>query len=139
MTAAERAALVAGLRADEGVRQFPYTDTVGKLTIGVGRNLTDRGLSDDEINYLLQNDIDLVIDDLNRGIPWWVDLSPVRQRVLANMCFNIGLPRLKGFVRMLSAMRRGDFLTAAQELRGSLYAKQVGARAERLARLMEAG
>jgi lysozyme len=139
MTSAEREALAAGLRLDEGVRRFPYTDTVGKLTVGVGRNLSDRGLSDDEIDYLLQNDITLVIDDLNRALPWWVELSPVRQRVLANMAFNLGLSRLKGFTRMLSAMRRKDFAAAAQEMRSSKWAEQVGARAERLARLMEAG
>jgi lysozyme len=139
VTPEERDALVAGLRWDEGVRPFPYTDTVGKLTIGVGRNLSDRGLSNDEIDYLLQNDIDLVIDDLNRALPWWVELSPARQRVLANMCFNLGIARLKGFVRTLAAMRRGDYAAAAQGMRESLWAKQVGARAERLARLMEAG
>lgn len=139
MTSAEHEALAAGLRLDEGVRRFPYTDTVGKLSIGVGRNLTDRGLSDDEITYLLQNDINLVIDDLNRALPWWVELSPVRQRVMANMCFNLGISRLKGFTRMLAAMRRKDFAAAAAEMRGSKWAEQVGARAERLARLMEAG
>ncbi len=139
MTSAEREALAAGLRLDEGVRRFPYTDTVGKLTIGVGRNISDRGLSDDEIDYLLQNDITLVIDDLNRALPWWVELSPVRQRVLCNMAFNLGISRLKGFTRMLSAMRRKDFAAAAAEMRSSLWAEQVGARAERLARLMEAG
>lgn len=139
MTDAERATLIAELRRDEGVEPFPYTDTVGKLTIGVGRNLTDRGLSDDEIDYLLQNDIDLCIDDLNRGVPWWVTLSPARQRVLINMCFNLGWPRLRGFVRTLSAMRRGDFATAAEGMRLSLWAKQVGARAERLAQMMERG
>jgi lysozyme len=63
----------------------------------------------------------------------------VRQRVLANMCFNLGISRLKGFVRMLSALRRKDFAAAAREMRSSKWAEQVGARAERLARLMEAG
>lgn len=135
----DRAALVADLERDEGVRPFPYTDTVGKLTIGVGRNLTDRGLSPDEIRYLLQNDIDLAIDDLNRGVPWWTGLDPVRQRVLANMCFNLGWPKLKGFVRTLAAIRRGDYAAAAQGMRESLWARQVGVRAERLAQMMERG
>ncbi len=139
MTDAERERLVAELRRDEGVERLPYVDTVGKMTIGVGRNLTDRGLSDDEIDYLLQNDIDLVIDDLNRALPWWVDLSPVRQRVLANMCFNLGISRLKKFAYTLSAMRRGDYASAAQGMRESLWARQVGARAERLAQMMERG
>lgn len=139
MTAADRASLVADLERDEGVRQFPYVDTVGKLTIGVGRNLTDRGLSPDEIRYLLQNDIDAAMDDLNRGVPWWDRLDPVRQTVLVNMCFNLGWPRLRGFVRTLAAIRRGDYIDAAAGMRDSLWATQVGARAERLAVLMESG
>jgi lysozyme len=139
VTAADRASLVADLERDEGVRQFPYVDTVGKLTIGVGRNLTDRGLSPDEIRYLLQNDIDAAMDDLNRGVPWWDRLDPVRQTVLVNMCFNLGWPRLRGFVRTLAAIRRGDYIDAAAGMRDSLWATQVGARAERLAVLMESG
>lgn len=139
MTAADRAALVADLERDEDVRPFPYVDTVGKLTIGVGRNLTDRGLSSDEIRYLLQNDIDAAIGDLNRGIPWWDRLDPVRQTVLLNMCFNLGWPRLRGFVRTLAATRRGDYVAAAAGMRDSLWATQVGARAERLAVMMESG
>ena len=139
MTPADRAQLVADLERDEGVRSFPYTDTVGKLTIGVGRNLSDRGLSADEIEYLLQNDIDAVMDDLNRGIPWWDRLDVVRRQVLVNMCFNLGWPRLRGFVRTLAAIRRGDYQGAAEGMRDSLWAKQVGARAERLAQMMETG
>lgn len=139
MTEAERATLADELRRDEGVRPFPYADTVGKLTIGVGRNLSDRGLSDDEITYLLQNDIDLVIGDLNRGVPWWVELSPVRQRVLVNMCFNLGWSRLRGFRHTLAAVERGHYAAAAAGMRASKWARQVGARAERLARLMEIG
>lgn len=139
MTAADRAALVADLERDEGVRPFPYVDTVGKLTIGVGRNLTDRGLSPDEIRYLLQNDIDAAIDDLNRGAPWWTGLDAARQGVLLNMCFNLGWPKLRGFVRTLVAMRRGDYAAAAAGMRNSLWARQVGARAERLAQMMETG
>lgn len=139
MTSADRAQLVADLERDEGVRAFPYTDTVGKLTIGVGRNLTDRGLTADEIRYLLQNDIAIAIDDLNRGIPWWERLDGVRRQVLVNMCFNLGWPRLHGFVRTLAAIRRGDYVAAAQGMRESLWAQQVGARAERLAQMMETG
>lgn len=139
MTPADRAQLVADLERDEGVRPFPYTDTVGKLTIGVGRNLSDRGLSADEIEYLLQNDIDAAIDDLNRGIPWWDRLDGVRRQALVNMCVNLGWPRLRGFVRTLAAVRRGDYQGAAEGMRDSLWAKQVGARAERLAQMMETG
>ena len=153
MTAADRAHLVADLERDEGVEPFPYWDCCGKplrgcsctpkwkgkLSIGIGRNLEDRGLSPDEMHYLLQHDIDIAIDDLNRGIPWWDRLDSVRRQVLVNMCFNLGWPRLRGFVRTLSAMRRGDYQGAAQGMRESLWARQVGARAERLAQMMESG
>jgi lysozyme len=153
MTASDRAQLVADLERDEGVKPFPYWDCCGKplrecactpkwkgkLTIGIGRNLEDRGLSPDEMRYLVQNDIDVSVEDLNRGIPWWDRLSPARQRVLVNMCFNLGWTRLRGFVRTLAAIRRGDYAAAAQGMRESLWARQVGARAERLARIMETG
>lgn len=111
----------------------------GRLTVGIGRNLEDRGLSDDEIDMLLANDVALVDDDIRRNFPWAQSLSPVRYRVLQQMCFNLGISRLKGFVRTLSAMRRGDYAAAAQGMRESLWARQVGARAARLAQMMERG
>ena len=87
MTTADRAQLVADLERDEGCELLPYTDTVDKLTVGIGRNLTDRGISLEEAHYLLQRDIDLVVADLDRALPWWREMTPARQRVLANMCF----------------------------------------------------
>jgi lysozyme len=153
VTSADRAQLVADLERDEGVKPFPYWDCCGKplrecsctpkwkgkLTIGIGRNLEDRGLSPDEMRYLVQNDIDVSVEDLNRGIPWWDRLSPARQRVLVNMCFNLGWTRLRGFVRTLAAIRRGDYVAAGQGMGESLWARQVGARADRLKRTMETG
>lgn len=137
MTTDERAQLVADLERDEGCELFPYTDTVGKLTIGIGRNLTDRGISLEEAQYLLQRDIDLVMADLDRALPWWREMTPTRQRVLANMCFNMGLPVLRTFRNTLAYMERGNYRAAAAGMRASKWARQVGARAERLARLME--
>ncbi len=139
MTPDSRAHLVKALILDEGARNFPYKDTVGKLTIGVGRNLDDRGLSDAEIGVLLENDIALVVDELDRHLPWWREMNDVRQRALANMCFNLGWPKLRGFVNTLAAMQRGDYQVAADGMRASLWARQVGARARRLAREMETG
>ena len=139
MTPETRDALAADLRIDEDVRAFPYVDTVGKLTIGVGRNLTDRGLSEPEIDLLLANDLTLVVAELDRHLPWWREMNDVRQRVLANMCFNMGWPRLRGFVRTLAAMQRGDYVGAANGMRESRWARQVGMRATRLARQMETG
>jgi len=121
------------LRLNEGVRLKPYTDTVGKLTIGIGRNLDDRGISDDEADYMLANDIRMDEAELNRNAPRWTDLPELAQRGLANMCFNLGWPRLSGFRNMLQALQNGDYSRAADEALDSRWARQVGARAERIA------
>lgn len=139
MTPADRAQLEADLERDEGVESRPYQDTVGKWTIGVGRNLSDKGLSADEIRYLLSNDVDEVLDDLDRALPWWRRMTPNRQRALANLCFNLGLPRLLTFRKALFHMEQGRYADAAAELRASRWARQVGARAERVTRLVEQG
>jgi lysozyme len=131
--------LEAQLNLHEGKRKFPYKDTVGKLTIGVGRNLDDRGLSDDEIAYLLANDIKMVKEDLDRALPWWRQMDAVRQRVLADMCFNLGISRLLLFRNTLKAMKEGDYELAASGMRNSLWYKQVGTRAVRLVKMMETG
>jgi lysozyme len=131
--------LEAQLNLHEDKRKFPYRDTVGKLTIGVGRNLDDRGLSDDEIAYLLANDIKMVKEDLDRALPWWRQMDAVRQRVLADMCFNLGISRLLLFRNTLKAMKEGDYALAASGMRNSLWYKQVGTRGIRLVKMMETG
>jgi lysozyme len=127
------------LKEHEGVRLKPYKDTVGKTTIGCGRNLTDRGISDAEMHFLLANDIDLVIKQLDGALPWWRGLDEVRQLVLADMCFNLGLGGLLGFHSTLQDIRDGDYKNAALGMRASKWFRQVGRRAERLARMMETG
>lgn len=127
------------LSRDEDVRAKPYKDTVGKLTIGVGRNLDDKGLSKAEINVLLNNDINGCESDLDRDMPWWRQLSDNRQRVLLNMCFNLGIAGLKGFKNMLRDIQNGLYDQAAVEMLDSLWARQVGGRAVRLAKLMKNG
>jgi|AraplaDrversion2_2_1032049.scaffolds.fasta_scaffold00773_63 lysozyme len=134
-----REKLAAQLTIDEGRRALVYIDTVGKLTGGVGRNLTDRPFFDDEIALMLKNDIDLAEKDLDRFIPWWRQLSEARQNVLANMCFNLGIKRLLLFVNMLDHARAGRYTEAAAEMLDSKWAKQVGDRARRLAELMRKG
>lgn len=125
------------LIADEGLRLRPYTDTVGKVTIGVGRNIDDRGITRDEAMLLLDNDMAVAFRDLDRNVPWWRDLPEPAQRGLANMCFNIGWPRLSRFNRMLTALEGRHFHTAAEEALASLWREQVGARAHRVARLFK--
>ncbi len=135
----DRTKLAAQLTIDEGRRPLVYYDSVGKITGGVGRNLTDRPFFDDEIALMLKNDIDLVEKDLDRRLPWWREMSEARQNALANMCFNLGISRLMLFVKALDHMRAGRYDAAAREMLNSKWAKQVGARAVRLAILMRKG
>jgi lysozyme len=130
--------LVAELCRDEGVRLKPYLDTVGKTTIGVGRNLTDVGISQAECDALLENDIARITAWLDRNLPWWTGLDAVRQRVIVNMAFNMQ-GGLLSFVNTLAAMQRGDYATAANGMLASRWATQVGARATRLADMMRNG
>lgn len=127
------------LRRDEGEKLKPYTDTVGKLTIGVGRNLSDVGISEAESDFLLTNDIRALQARLNVEISWWITLTDNRQLVIANMCFNLGVAGLMQFRQFLDAARDGNYATAAAEMLDSKWAKQVGDRAQRLAILMEKG
>jgi len=99
----------------EGMRTKPYTDTVGKLTIGCGRNLTDRGLSDEEIAYLLNNDINECFRQLDASFPWFFGLDVVRQRVFVDLCF-MGIGKLRGFVKMLAAIDRHNAETPAGDV-----------------------
>lgn len=134
-----RDALAAQLAFDEGCKLKPYRDTVGKLTIGIGRNLDDVGISKAEAMAMLAADIDMAAAGLDRALPWWRDMSDSRQQVLCNMAFNMGLSSLLGFKNTLAAMKAGDYQAAAAGMRASKWAKQVGARAERLAKTMEQG
>lgn len=120
------------------MRLTPYVDSVGKITIGCGRNLTDRGISEDEARQFLDTDINHAILDLT-VFPWFPDLDQVRQRALVDLCFNIGLPRLKGFRKMLAAIERREWDVAAHELLDSRYAEQVGKRARTLAAMLRTG
>jgi len=120
------------------MRNLPYVDSVGKITIGVGRNLTDDGLSQAEIGMLLDNDLDAVIRDL-QSFDWFIGLSDARQQALCDMRFNLGHEGFRQFRKMSHAIAVNDFATAASEMRNSQWAHQVGARATELAQMMEQG
>jgi lysozyme len=139
MTADQIVLLTTHLQADEGLRLHPYVDTVGKLTIGYGRNLTDDGISLEEAALLLTHDIDRHVGDLFRTDPFVARLDAVRQIVLAEMVVNLGIGRLRGFVQMWARLHAGDYAGAAREMRRSTWAQQVGARADRLAAAMATG
>lgn len=127
--------LKADLKRDEGLRLEPYRDTAGKLTIGYGHNIEDRGITEAIAEAILAEDMAIALDDLDRAFPWWRTLPEPAARALANMSFNLGLPRLKRFKKMLRALWAEEFETAAAEAMNSRWAEQVGARATRIAEL----
>jgi lysozyme len=128
------------LLVHEGVRRDLYTDTVGKWTIGCGRNLSDVGLRDDEVEYLLANDMRETLAQLYRALPWVTQLSSVRQAILGDMLFNLGLGNSKrgllSFKTTLSLIQQGHYAEAADAMLKSKWSRQVGQRARRLATMM---
>lgn len=138
MTIGDRERLRTQLQRHEGFRDRAYVDTVGKLTIGYGRNLDDVGISEPEGEFLLENDIDVRVRALTARYAWFPDLDPVRQAVLVNMAF-MGLARLAGFTKMLDAVARRQYGLASDEMIASKWAQQTGHRAGELAAQMRLG
>ncbi|MDE2233001.1 MAG: glycoside hydrolase family protein [Patescibacteria group bacterium] len=101
----------------------------GNLTIGVGHNLSAKGLSPAIRQLLLEEDIQDVEDNLDERLPWWRNLSDNRQMAVADMCFNLGIGGLLEFPKFLAAMHAGNWSEAVQELKTSLWASQVKQRA----------
>jgi len=123
----------------EGLRLKPYRDTVGKLTIGVGRNLDDVGISHREALILLHHDIVKVRQQVRRAFPWFARLNTARQHVILNMVFNLGLPRFRRFRKAIAAIKTKRWVDAAREMLDSRWARQVKGRARELARIMKRG
>jgi lysozyme len=116
----------------------PYIDTVGKLTIGYGRNLDDNGISQEEADILFNNDFDNCQRELSQ-YAWYTSQPEGVQAALMNMCFNLGLPRLKLFKRMIAALYVKNYTLAAQEALDSKWAAQVGERAKDVAVMLREG
>lgn len=131
--------LIAQLTLHEGLRLKPYTDSVGKFTIGVGRNLDDVGITKDEARYLLTNDIQGALGTALSLVPVFFSLSDVRQRVIVDMAFNLGRARLERFIDFLVAVNAGDWNAAADEMKDSKWYAQVGERGRRLEEMMRTG
>ena len=134
--------LVKMLKLHEGVRTHAYQCSADKWTIGVGRNIDEDGglgLSSEEINVLLISDIERVKSELSANYFWFPALDEVRQAALIDMCFNLGLSRLRGFVKALEAMSRQQFDNAAEEFLDSRWASQVGQRAIRVTEMIRTG
>jgi len=156
----DRQDLIDKLVVSEGLRLQVYKDTLGIDTIGIGRNLEDRGITKEELNdldiptiehvyeygiteadavYLAENDVQIVEEELVRAHPCVDRLDSVRQLILIDMAFNMGVPRLCKFKKMWAAVECGDYPTAAKEMLDSRWAKQVKGRATKLANAMHNG
>lgn len=123
----------------EGLRLKPYRDVMAKLTIGVGRNLEDVGITELEAMAMLSHDLERVAREAVENFPWFKNLNFARQDVVLSMLFNLGLPKFKTFKRMIGALQFGNFDKAADEMMNSRWASQVGVRAVELAAMMRAG
>ena len=156
----DRQDLIEKLIVSEGLRLQVYKDTLGIDTIGIGRNLEDRGITKEELDdldiptighvyeygiteadavYLATNDVQIVEEELVRAHPCVDRLDSVRQLILIDMAFNMGVPRLCKFKKMWAAIECGDYPTAAKEMLDSRWAKQVKGRATKLANAMHNG
>jgi lysozyme len=144
----------------EGLKLQVYKDTLGIDTIGIGRNLEDRGISKEELDaldiptidhiyeygiteadavYLATNDVQIVEEELLQAHPCVDRLDSVRQLILMDMAFNMGVPRLCKFKKMWNAIHEEDYPTAAKEMLDSRWANQVKGRATKLANAMHNG
>ena len=143
----------------EGLELLPYKDTLNIDTIGIGRNLEHRGLSEEELAhigkdisdicewgitkeqayYLAENDVKIVEKEVCEKHPCVLELDEVRQRVIIDMAFNMGVPRLSKFVKMWKAIDEENFEEAKTQMLDSRWANQVGNRAVRLSNAMETG
>lgn len=139
MTPEGKQKLRALLLHDESFRPFPYVDTTGHTTIGIGRNLTDRGISQPEAMTLLENDITYFSSKLSHVLPVFEELDEIRQIALINMCFNLGVHGLLKFEHMIHALNMKDYDWAAHEMLNSKWRVQVGERAQRLAEIIRTG
>ena len=144
----------------EGMVLTVYQDSLGIDTIGIGRNLKDRGITKEELDYmdipnmdvvyehgiteadaryLAMNDIRIVENELCRVHPCVEDLDSVRQLILMDMAYNMGVPRLCKFKKMWAAIEEGSYEIASIEMMDSRWSKQVGSRAVKLSDAMKAG
>ena len=121
--------LIEQLKRHEGIELKPYQDTVGKWTIGVGRNLDDIGISEQEAEMLLLNDITEAKRQLIAVMPWTQELDEVRFSALLNFVFNVGIGTASKFVNAMALLKQKSYDMAAQEMLNSRWAKQVGQRA----------
>ncbi len=126
------------IKSCEGYESHPYLDTVGKVTIGYGRNIGDNGISLEEAQIMFNNDFARCQAEL-APFDWYFDQPQNVQDALMNMCFNLGIHRLLGFSKMITALLSKDYTTAAIEALDSKWAQQVGQRAKDVAVMIRQG
>tara|TARA_R100001510_G_C7609874_1_gene173772 strand:- start:385 stop:810 length:426 start_codon:yes stop_codon:yes gene_type:complete len=134
--------LIETLKRHEGVKYYVYKDHLGYETIGVGRCLKEGvglGLTHDEVDYLLMNDINRCLEELDAAFPWFKDLTEIRREAMINLCFNLGLTRLRKFEKAIAAMSIHNYEEAADEFLDSRWAKQVGNRATEVTEMIRTG
>ena len=131
--------LMERVKKHEGFRSKPYKCSAGKLTIGYGRNLDDTGISREEANVMLTNDLFKAASKLDKLNLRLYKINRARKNVLIEMIFNLGLYGVLKFTKMLAAIRLGDYDKAAAEMLNSLWSKQVGIRANKLSKIMLTG
>jgi lysozyme len=131
--------LVDQLIRHEGMELKPYKCTSDKLTIGIGRNLEDVGISEEEAKTLLMNDLARVDAQLEQMMPWSQELDAVRYEGLMNFVFNVGIGTASKFVNAMGQLKDGNYDMAATELLDSRWAKQVGQRAVEVAEQIRTG
>lgn len=123
----------------EGFKLFPYEDTTGNLTIGVGRNLKGNGMRQSEVLNMLDNDVDFFASKLASNVPSFPELDDTRKIVLVDMCFNLGLKGFLTFKNMLSAIKNKDWDVAAFHILKSKAYSQAPNRYKQLAEMMKTG
>jgi lysozyme len=140
MTLTARAQLRQDVMAAEGCRLKPYKDTVGKWTVGYGRNLSDVGITKLEAEVLLDHDLADAELQCRKTFEWFEALSDARQRAVTELVFNLGLKGFSGFTKTIAAIRAKDFQMAAANLLKSKWKTDVGpTRSNRIAELLRRG
>ena len=127
------------IKNNEGLRLKAYECSAGKLTIGYGRNIEDRGITQDEADMIFENDLIIVADELREIFDMFDDLSYNRKKCLMDMMFNLGKTRFKRFKKTIKAVRDGDYQEAAIQILDSAYARQLPRRSGNNAMLMRVG
>lgn len=130
------------LEREEDRKRSAYQDHLGFWTIGVGRLIDARkggGLTDEEIDYLLANDIKTKTSEVAKALPWMSTLNAARQGVLIGMAFQLGTDGLLAFKNTLAKIQAGDYAAAADNMLLSKWATQTPERAKRMAKQMETG